>query len=101
VLKDWHWNPGILGLHEMTFYEVLFALSGVMRLLAAAVFLPRLHEPNAARTVEALRMMSSNIYNNLFNAILMPLRFLRVQKGESYSARRLPIRSDPPLRKAA
>jgi MFS family permease len=101
VLKDWHWDPGIPGLHQVTFYEVLFALSGVMRLVAAAAFLPRLHEPNAARTVEALRMMSSNIYNNLFNAILMPLRFLRVQKGESYVPRRLPIRSDPPLRKAA
>jgi MFS family permease len=101
VLKDWHWNPGLPGLHDVTFYEVLFALSGVMRLLAAAVFLPRLHEPGAATTVEALRMMSSNIYNNLFNAILMPLRYLRLPARQSDVPPAPFVQPDRPLRRAA
>ena len=83
-LHNWHWNPGILGLHEMGCYEVLFALSGVLRLVAVVVFLPMIHEPAAKPTRETLRFMSANIYNNLFNAILMPLRSVRVKMRESY-----------------
>jgi MFS family permease len=83
-LRDWHWNPGVLGLHEMSFYDVLFALSGVLRLLAAVMFLPMIHEPAARPTREALRFMTANIYNNLFAAILQPLRFLRIMPRESY-----------------
>jgi MFS family permease len=84
TLGDWRWNPRFLGLHEMSFYEVLFALSGVLRLLAAAIFLPMIHEPAARPTRETLRFMTANIYNNLFNAILLPLRSVRVKKRESY-----------------
>lgn len=83
LLKDWHWEPGIPGLHSLTFYEVLFALSGLLRLVAAVAFLPLLREPDAGTTVEALRLMSANIYNNLFSAILMPLRLMRVRSRES------------------
>jgi MFS family permease len=102
LLQNWHWDAGILGLHSVSFYEVLFALSGILRLVAAVAFLPRLREPDAHTTVEALRQMTANIYNNLFNAILMPLRFLRVQARESYVPRRLREHGEPPpLRRAA
>jgi MFS family permease len=73
-LSDWHWNPRWLGLGEVTFYEVLFALSGVLRLLAVVLFLPKIEEPHARPTREALRFMTANIYNNVFNAISVPLR---------------------------
>ena len=79
LLKDWHMHVGLPGLSEISFYEVLFALSGVMRLVAAVAFLPRLREPDARSTGETLRLISANIYNNLFGAILMPLRLLRVR----------------------
>jgi MFS family permease len=103
-LRDWHWDAAILGLHSVGFYEVLFALSGVLRLVAAVAFLPGLHEHKAATTVEALRFMSANIYNNLFNAILMPMRFLRLQASESYAPAAPKTQATPPprpLRKAA
>jgi MFS family permease len=102
VLKDWHWEPGVLGLHTVSFYEVLFALSGVLRLVAAVAFLPRLREPEARSTVETMRVMSANIYNNLFNAILMPLRLLRVQPREHAARPAIPPSASPaPLRRAA
>src|SRR6185503_20063820 len=50
LLKDWRWDPGILGLHTVSFYEVLFVLSGILRLVAAVAFLPRLREPDAHTT---------------------------------------------------
>ena len=102
ALKDWHWDPGIPGITSIGFYEILFALSGVMRLLAAVVFLPQLVEHNAGSTVEALRFMSANIYNNLFSAILAPLRFLRLSDREQYTQRIIRLRPQTRLlRKAA
>jgi MFS family permease len=102
VLKDWQLHIGMFGLGTIGFYEVLFALSGVLRLVAAAAFLPGLREPEARSTVEAIRFMSANIYNNLFNAILLPMRVLRVRKRESDGLpRRLIPVAPPPARKAA
>jgi MFS family permease len=75
LLRNWHWNPGMLGLHTMTFYEVLFVMSGVLRLVAAVAFLPHIHEPQARPTHEVLRFMTANIYNNLFSAIFQPIRY--------------------------
>ena len=79
-LRTWNWHVGALGLGTITFYELLFAISGVLRLLAAAVFLPHLHEPEAKPTHEALRFMTANIYNNLFNAVLLPLRMMGIRR---------------------
>jgi MFS family permease len=103
LLKDWHFNVGMFGLGTVGFYEVLFALSGVLRLVAAAAFLPGLREPEARSTVEALRFMSANIYNNLFNAILMPMRVLGVRKRESEETRPTvaPAPAPRPMRRAA
>ena len=84
TLHNLHWNPHLPGLHDVGCYEILFALSGVLRLVAAVVFLPMIHEPAARPTRETLRFMTANIYNNLFNAILLPLRTVRMRKRESY-----------------
>jgi hypothetical protein len=100
-LKDWHWTPGILGLGDITFYEVLFALSGVLRLVAAVVFLPMIHEQGAATAVEAIRFMSANIYNNLFNAVVWPLRLVLSPRpaGSAPNPDQAPL--PRPVRKAA
>lgn len=88
ALAHMHWQP-ITGIKAFTFYDVLFALSAVMRLLAVLVFLPHLKEPKARPAREALRFMSANIYNNLFNAILQPLRMARIAAvGRAQGAKR-------------
>jgi MFS family permease len=85
TLKDWSWQTTWMPwVKEFTFYELLFALSGVLRLAAVVVFLPHIHEHDARPTREALRFMTANIYNNLFNAVLQPVRFLRVKLRDSY-----------------
>jgi len=83
-LKDWSWDAGVSWLSPFTFYEVLFLLSAVIRLLAVVIFLPHLHEPKARPTREALRFMSANIYNNLFNAVMQPVRFITNRRDETY-----------------
>jgi MFS family permease len=102
VLQDWHMDLALPGLHAITFYEVLFALSGVLRLVAAVAFLPALREPSAHSTAQTIRFMGSNIYNNLFHAILMPLRMLGVRTEQPRPAI-LSIPQEPPrpVRKAA
>jgi len=90
LLRAWQWDLGatgrLIGLPQMTYFEVLFVLSGVLRLLAAVVFLPRIQEHQARPTREALRFMSANIYNNLFGAILLPLRVMGLRRRESFPA---------------
>src|SRR5205814_8296471 len=83
-LRDWHWNFAALGLHDVSFYEVLFGLSGILRLIAAVVFLPMIIEPTAKPTREAIRYMAANFYNNLYGAVLVPLRTLWVRLRETY-----------------
>jgi len=78
-LADWQYDTGFALIPQLTFYELLFAISGVLRLASVVIFLPHIHEHGAAGTREALRFMSANIYNNLFNAILQPIRFLRIR----------------------
>jgi MFS family permease len=82
-LKDWHWTP-VAGWKTLTAYDVLFVLSGGLRLVAVVVFLPHIHEPDARPTREALRFMGANIYNNLFGAMMQPLRMMRLGKSETY-----------------
>ena len=50
-LRDWQWVAGG-GVKTFSFYDVLFVLSGVLRLAAVAVFLPFLHEPTAGRIAD-------------------------------------------------
>jgi MFS family permease len=84
LLGNWYWNPHIPGIRSIGFYEILFALSGILRLVAVILFLPKIHEPAARPTRMTLQFMAANIYNNLFNAVLQPLRSVRVKVQESY-----------------
>lgn len=76
-LRELHWTVPLIG--GFTYFHVLFLLSAVLRLLAVVLFLPRLHEPQARPTVDTLRYMTSNIYNNLYNAALQPLRLVGLE----------------------
>ncbi len=82
-LRDMNWE-WVTAFKTFTFYDVLFLLSGVMRLGAVLIFASRIHEPAAAPTRQTLRFMTSNIYNNLQTAALQPLRFMRLRGRESY-----------------
>jgi MFS family permease len=88
TLRNWSWDLGrfgaVLGLPPVTYFEVLFVLSGVLRFAAAVIFLPRIHEHSARPAREALRFMTANIYNNLFSAILLPLRVVGIRRRESF-----------------
>jgi MFS family permease len=90
-LKDWSWTPAV-GWKTLTSFDVLFVASGLLRLVAVVVFLPHIHEPAARPTRETLRFMGVNIYNNLFNAMLQPVRLVRLRRGaaevEAAEARR-------------
>ena len=80
LLRDWHWQP-LEGFKVFTFYEVLFALSALLRLAAVVIFLPFIHEPAAKPTHEALKFMTANIYNNIFNAVQQPLKLFRAVRN--------------------
>jgi len=79
-LKDWHWT--VPGWKTLGSYDVLFIVSGVLRLAAVVIFLPRIIEPAARPTFEAMRFMGANIYNNVTNVILGPLRLMRSRRGK-------------------
>jgi hypothetical protein len=98
LLKDWHWEPAIAGITSVTFYEVLFVTSALLRLAAAALFLPHLVEHKARGTVQTVRFIAANVGQNLIGAIWMPLRMLKAPPTRP--ARRLP-QPAAPLRRAA
>jgi len=88
ALRSWSWDlHGFLGLRPITYFEILFALSGILRLLSVVIFLPHIHEPEARPAREALRFMTANIYNNVFGAILLPLRMVGLRRRESFRPR--------------
>jgi MFS family permease len=63
-LKDWSWQPAA-GMKTFTNYDVLFALSGVLRLLAVAAVLPLLVEPGAKTVRETLQFLLSKLRPNV------------------------------------
>lgn len=76
-MKDWQW---VTAFKTFSFYDVLFVLSAVLRLLAAVAFLPHIHEPTAQPAGQTLGFMTANIYNNLFSAVMQPLRAIGLMK---------------------
>ena len=85
AMGDWHWHPGgslsFLAFKTYDYYDVLFAVSAIFRLVAVVIFLPKLHEPTARPTVETLRYMSANVYSNLVGVLTTPFR-LAGRRGE-------------------
>jgi MFS family permease len=76
LLEHVRWEP-LAGVRPLTYYDVLFVLSGVLRLLAAVVFIPHMHEPAAKRGREALWFITVNVYSNVYNLVLQPVRVIR------------------------
>jgi MFS family permease len=72
-LKDWSWTL-LAGSKPFTFYDVLFILSGVLRLAAVVAFLPFIHEPGARSTLEALRFIAGSACSTLANVVVVPVR---------------------------
>ncbi len=88
ALRDWQWH--VEGYKTVTYFEVLFAISAVLRLLAVVVFIPRIHEPRARPAVAALMFVTGSVYNNLVSVATSPARIgLRtVRKAASIRPRR-------------
>jgi MFS family permease len=86
-LKDWHF---ITPLKTFTYYDILFLLSALLRLLSVVIFVPHIHELHAKPTHETLRLMTANIYDNLFNSLQQPLRLLGIGKADDS-----PLRENP------
>lgn len=63
-------------------YEILFAASAVLRLVATIVFLPRLHEPSAGTTREAIEFMTDNIYDNVRGVVMEPVKRFLVRERQ-------------------
>ncbi len=94
-LDGWSWQTGLPLVATVGPFEVLFAVSAVLRLLAVVVFLPHVKEPAARPTREAVRFMYANIYSNVFSAALQPLRLLRpAMRRERRTQARLRRRAD-------
>lgn len=72
--RDFHWEVPAVGV-TMTYHGLLFAMSFFLRMLAVA-WAFTLVEPAHGKTRDAVRYMSSNIYNNMTQAILMPTRIV-------------------------
>ncbi|HEV7300104.1 MAG TPA: MFS transporter [Tepidisphaeraceae bacterium] len=76
LMKDTTFQPFAF-IRALNYYDVLFLLSFALRVMAVVVFLPHLHEPTAKRGREALRFMTINVYSNLYNLVLQPVRLVR------------------------
>lgn len=74
-LKDWSWQP-LAGMKTFTSFDVLFLLSGMLRLASVVIFLPHLSEPGAKSVGETLRFMVGTLTGSFANAIAAPVRFL-------------------------
>jgi MFS family permease len=74
LLRNFHWQAPLV--HDFSFFHILFLFSALLRLVAVVVFLPHVVEPTAQPTVDTLRFMTSNIYNNLFNIAMQPLKLV-------------------------
>ena len=82
-LKDWSWQP-IAGAKTFTSFDVLFVLSGVLRLVSVVVFLPHLSEPGAKSVGETLRFIAANLYEAACSLVAAPARRIaRLRLGES------------------
>ncbi len=85
AMGGWRWQPtghlAFLSFKTFDYYDVLFAVSALIRLGAVMVFLPKLIEPTARPAGEALRYMSANVYSNLVGVVTTPFRLGARRKG--------------------
>jgi MFS family permease len=75
ALKDWTWHP-FASSKVFTSFDVLFVISGLLRLASVAMFLPLLAEPGARPAAETLRFMGANLLATALAVIAWPARLL-------------------------
>lgn len=69
-LKDWHGE--LFGL-PLTYHGLLFLMSAVFRIIAL-VSLRSIEDPRAFSARQAVQYMAADMYSNLQNTLMMPLR---------------------------
>ena len=74
-MKDWSWHP-FASAKTFTSYDVLFVISGVLRLLSVAAFLPFLAEPGARGAGETLRFIAANLRAAAAAVLAVPIGLL-------------------------
>jgi MFS family permease len=60
LLSEWRWQP-ITGVKQFTFFDVLFAGSAVVRVVAVVGLLPLLSEPSARSVWQTLRFLNAGM----------------------------------------
>ena len=86
ALADLRWAVPVLDV-PLTYHGVLFAGSAVLR-AAAVVCVLFIHEVNAAPASDVIRYMTSTLYGNVRQAILMPTRVVTQITKVAYRLRR-------------
>ena len=74
-LRHWSWQP-LPGMKTFTSFDVLFAISGVLRLAAVVIFLPYLAEPGAKSVAETLRFIAAQFCSAALAVLMTPARLL-------------------------
>ena len=103
--RDVHFTLGLDLRQPFGPYELLFAASAALRLIAGVIFLPGMVETKPCTPREAIGFVASNLYSNVVGIVRGPIRrlsrpMLRARVAPPSIA--LPIDRPPlPLRKAA
>lgn len=72
-LETWTWTPPGTA-KVISYYDVLFVLSGVLRFAAVAVFLPFIHEPTARSAMDAIRFITAGVRCSASAFLVQPVR---------------------------
>lgn len=102
--RDVHFTLGLNASRPFGAYELLFAASALLRLVAGLVFLPGITETKPCTPREAIGFVASNLYNNVVGIVRGPVRRLSRPMMRARLAERtiqLPHGDPLPLRKAA
>ncbi len=90
ALTDWRYAvPGTEV--SLTYHGLLLLAAGAMKLISL-LFVLRLEEPKAVATRDAIRYMTTSLYSNVRQAVLMPTRVVGQVIRWSYKLNPLPKR---------
>ncbi|HEX8325812.1 MAG TPA: MFS transporter [Tepidisphaeraceae bacterium] len=78
-LQDVQFYAGLA--KPMTYYEIIFAASAALRLVAVVPLL-KMKEPEAEPTLDALRFMAGSLYNNVVGVVTLPSRLFVRQSSQ-------------------
>jgi MFS family permease len=90
-MTNWRWLVPMGGGIILTYHGILFLGSSVLRATAVVLAL-KIREPRAVGTRQALNYMTSNLYANVRDVVLLPTRL--VEQAYRWTARYNPLNSD-------